>query len=633
MPERKAKPARECRTLNLDRGAVNVDERTVEMAFSSEEPVVRYWGIEILSHKKGAMNMSRMKSGCAVLVNHKADDQVGVVEKCTLDDDKTGRAVVRFSRSARGEEILQDIKDGIRRNVSVGYSIDEDVPMKPEEMDDEIKALALKEQAPVFLVTRWTPYEISVVPIPADTKVGVGRSDEAVETTAAPEAAPEIEITMRAEKPEKEKKMDEKERKAAEEAAQAERAKVVSESAHKERARVEEIFTLSSKHRVPAFVRDKAITEGTSIEEFRGIVLERIGDAVPLSTSAADLGLSKAEARRYSISRAILSLDPSQKIKAEFEDECSREIAKRLGRASKGMYVPIDAMRQAIDRTEQRDLTVGTNAAGGYLKGTDHLGSEFIDVLRNRMLARQLGARILTGLTGSVSIPKRTAGAVTYWVAESNAPTEGSNTFGVLSLAPNNIAANVDYTRNLLLQSNPSVDALVNGDLAIGIALGIDKAVFHGAGTDEPLGIDGTSGIGSVSGTTLGYAGMVEFQTDVAGSNALVENCAYVTTPAVAGLLMQRARFSNTDTPLWKGNVLTSEDVCGFKGRTSNQIATANMFFGDFSQIIIAEWGVLELVVDPYTQSKNGIIQVTAFQSVDVGVRVAGAFSLATSIT
>src|SRR4030065_637486 len=130
-------------------------------------------------------------------------------------------------------------------------------------------------------------------------------------------------------------------------------------------------------------------------------------------------------------------------------------------------------MRQPADPkgTGRRDLSVGTAAAGGYLVGTDHLGSEFIDLLRNLMLIRQLGARVLSGLRGSVVIPRRTAGATTYWVTEGSPPTEGANTFGQLSLSPKSVAANLDYTRNLLLQSNPSIDSLVNGDLAKGIAL------------------------------------------------------------------------------------------------------------------------------------------------------------------
>ena len=165
------------RTVPIPKGAVNVDKRTADLAFSSETPVPRWFGIEILSHDPGCMELTRLASGGPLLLNHNSDVQVGVVESARCDPDKMGRATVRFSRSALGEEVFRDVLDGIRQNVSVGYSIDEDpVQMKPEEMDEELKTLALKEQAPVYLIRAWTPMEISMAPVPADIKVGVGRT-------------------------------------------------------------------------------------------------------------------------------------------------------------------------------------------------------------------------------------------------------------------------------------------------------------------------------------------------------------------------------------------------------------------------------------------------------------------------
>jgi hypothetical protein len=135
------------------------------------------------------MDMSRMQNGGAVLLNHSTDKQIGVVEDCKCDPDKMGRATVRFSRSALGEEVFRDVADGIRKNVSVGYSIDEDpVQMKLEEMSEEIKTLALREQASVYRINRWTPYEVSMVPIPADTCHG--RSKESALEPKGPVSKP-----------------------------------------------------------------------------------------------------------------------------------------------------------------------------------------------------------------------------------------------------------------------------------------------------------------------------------------------------------------------------------------------------------------------------------------------------------
>ena len=102
---------------------------------------------------------------------------------------------------------------------------------------------------------------------------------------------------------------------------------------------------------------------------------------------------------------------------------------------------------------------------------------------------------------------------------------------------------------------------------------------------------------------------------------------------AVAAILAAVPKFTYATTALWNGSILESSDVCGFRGFATNQITAGYCIFGDFSQVIIGEWGALELVVDPYTQSKTGIIQVTAFQSVDVGLRYPAAFSVSTSVT
>jgi HK97 family phage major capsid protein len=647
----KGPPKRESRKFTLSRAQIKEESRSVELAFSSEEPVTRGWGIEILDHSPGAMRMDRANQGIPILFNHDRDAHLGVLEACCLGDDKKARGVARFSRSALAEEKWRDVSDGILKDVSVGYAVHfvKEIPTK--ELPPDLVKIAAQEKLPVYRITDWEPFEASLVTVPADPTVGVGRSadpdpepgDEKVEEVEKgqevqkdegdSEPTPTTEEVIEMAEPKQEIDLSQYEQDM-----EKQRKKAGDDAREKERLRVQGINDIYEKFRsyVPEFIRRKAVDEGMPLQEYQDIVLKRIGDGSPIDTPVTELGLSKQEIRRYSITRAILSQWKESGVDASFERACHSEIERRLGNASRGIFVPFDVMRQPADPkgTGRRDLSVGTAAAGGYLVGTDHLGSEFIDLLRNMMLIRQLGAKVLSGLRGSVVIPRRTAGATTYWVTEGTPPTEGANTFGQLSLSPKSVAANLDYTRNLLLQSNPSIDSLVNGDLAKGIALAVDLAAFHGSGAaGEPTGIANTSGIGSVTGTSIAYGGMLEFQTDVAAANALAGNCAYVTTPAVAALLAQRARFSNTDTPLWKGNILQADDVCGFKGFSTNQISAGNLFFGDFSQVFLAEWGVLELVVDPYTQSKSGIIQVTAFQSVDVGVRYPGAFSLATSVT
>ena len=172
------------------------------------------------------------------------------------------------------------------------------------------------------------------------------------------------------------------------------------------------------------------------------------------------------------------------------------------------------------------------------------------------------------------------------------------------------------------------------GDLAKVLALAIDLAGFEGSGASgQPTGISNTGGIGSVTGTSIDLAKVIEFQTDVASGNALADGSAYVTTPTIAGLLKGRARISSTDSKtLWDGSILDG-NVDGFRATSTTQLTAASMIFGDFSQVVIGERGMLEIALNPYASFATAITGIRAIQSVDVGVRQAAAFSRATSIT
>jgi len=185
----------------------------------------------------------------------------------------------------------------------------------------------------------------------------------------------------------------------------------------------------------------------------------------------------------------------------------------------------------------------------------------------------------------------------------------------------------------LTLQSSPDAESLVMSDLARVVALAADVAALRGSGASgEPQGIVGTTGVGSVSGSSLGYAGILEFQTDVAANNVMPARGGYVTTPAVAALMMAEQRFSSTDTPLWVGNIWDGQ-MAGYRAMASNQMSSATMLFGDWSDLIWAEWGILEVEVNPYASFQAGIIGIRAMYTMDVGLRYAGAFSYASSIS
>ena len=597
------------RAFGVERAKVDEAARTVELSFASETPYERWWGIEILDCTPTAMRMGRLTSGGPLLCDHDTRDQIGVIESVQLGADRVARAVVRFGKSARAEEVFRDVVDGIRRNVSVGYQIHAAQLVETNEDED------------TYRVTDWEPYEVSLVSVPADASVGVGRSageespvihtqiitKESTVTTAViePTAAPAAPAAPAIANADTQRQMAD------------------------QRKQISEMIAIGdqfSRYNGPALARE-AIEKGETVDQLRGKIMNAMTAAQ--TTQVTNLDLSAKDQKRFSIFKAIRALTDKSWRGAEFELECHNEILKRTGLQEAihgGFYLPMDV--------QKRDLTVATASAGGNLVATDLQSQNFIDLLRARARVAQLGATMLPGLVGNVSIPKLTGAATAYWLTnEATAITESQQTVGQLALAPKNLGAYTELSRQLMLQSTPAAEALVMNDLAKVLALAIDLAALEGSGSSgQPTGISNTGGIGSVSGTSLGLAGMIEFQTDTGTANALADNSAYLTTPAVAGLLMQRARFSNTDTPLWTGSVLDGQ-ACGYRASTTTQMTAASMIFGDFSQVVIGEWGMLEIALNPYANFTAAITGIRAIQSVDVGVRQAAAFSRATSIT
>ena len=404
-------------------------------------------------------------------------------------------------------------------------------------------------------------------------------------------------------------------------------AKIQAEARTAEQKRAAEIIAIGEQFALQGMAAE-ALRAGEPVDAFRSKVMEKLASR-PLPNPTAEVGLSGGEKQRYSVLRALRALVDKDWTNAGFERECHQAILKRAGIAeapNNGFYVPYEI--------QQRDMTATTGNAGGYVVATDNLAGSFIDLLRNRAVVAQLGATMMTGLVGNVTIPKQTAAATAYWLTnEATAITESQMTLGQLALSPKNVGAYTELSRQLMLQSSPAADALVMNDLARVLALAIDLAALEGSGASgQPTGISQTAGIGSVTGTSIDYAKVLEFQTDVAGGNALAANCAYVTTPAVASLLKQRVAFSSTASPLWEGGILDG-NLQGFRAVATNSVTAASMVFGDFSQVVIGEWGMLELALNPYANFAAAISGIRAIQTVDIGIRQAGAFSRATSIT
>ena len=574
----------------------DVDERTFEFPFSSEYPVARYFGNEILSHDRGAADLSRLNDGAPLLFNHDPDRVIGVVERAYIDDkSRRGYARVRFSRNPFAQEILRDVQDGILRNVSFGYSINK---MEERSSGD-------------FIATSWSALELSTVAIPADPSVGFGRSLNSKNQPAAPAAPqpdpiPEMENTT------------------------PDLAVVRAEAAEAERSRISGITSLCDKHNLNDLAGE-LVRGGKSIDDARAAVLERLGSAQkPVSEKAAEIGLTEKEVRNFSFIRAINALahptDRKAQEAARFEYEVSEAAASAMGKESRGIMVPAEVLK--------RDLNVGTATAGGNTVATDLLAANFIDLLRNKAVVMGLGTQMLTGLQGNIAIPRATGGATAYWVAESGSPTESQAAFDQVTMSGKTVGAFSDISRKLLLQSSIDVEGYVRNDLATVLALAIDSAAIEGTGSsNQPTGILNTSGIGSIAGGTNGaapsYANIVGLETEVAQDNADIGSLSYLTNTKVRGKLKQTYTNSTYgEIPVFGADgtmngynvAVTNQVPSNLTKGTASGVCSA-IIFGNFADLIVGMWGSLDLMVDPYTASTSGTVRVVALQDLDIAVR------------
>ncbi len=606
-----------------------LEERTFEFPFSSEYPVARYFGNEVLSHEGDAADLARLNDGAPLLFNHNPDKVVGVVERAYINGkDKRGYAKVRFSRNKFAQEVLDDVKDGILRGISFGYAID-----KMEERNGD------------YVATKWSPHEVSVVSIPADPTIGIGRS---LITEAAPElptaqrtkecqGATPI-ITNEAPVPTTEVEEMQDQRQAAQTASTPipementpDLEVIRSKAAEAERTRIAAINALGSKYQMQDLARE-LIEGGRTLDEARAAVLDKLGSTPmeqPIRSAditTNDVGLSDKETKRFSFVRALNFLanqgDASARRAAEFEIEVGEAAAKKYERSSNGIVVPNEVLR--------RDLVAGTPSAGGNLVADELLSGSFIDLLRNRLALANAGVTMLSGLQGNISIPRQASASTAYWVGENVAPTESQQSIDQVNMTPKTVGAFVDYSRRLLLQSSIDVEGMVRNDLARVIALELDRAGIYGTGsTNQPLGLVNTTGVGSQTISTFGtFAEYIGMETDVASANADAGSMRYIINAAARGALKSTAKSA---TAVAAGFVYENDEINGYPAIVSNQLLNNDVLFGDFSMMIMGMWSGLDLTVDPYAGATAGTVRIIALQDVDFAVKQPGAFCYGT---
>lgn len=620
-------------TRELALGRPDTRARTVPVVLSTETPVDRGDYVEVLDHSNPAL-VDLSRSPLPLIESHDLRQlPIGVVDNLRLEGRRL-RGVARFGSSQRAQEVFQDVLDGVLRSVSIGY----EYTGKPTRQSDGALRFPFR------------PLEVSVVAVPADPAAGFFRSHSTMNDTTD-NIEPITPLTR-------------SQRRALREELEKQRSAV-----EIERDRVAEIDALCGMHDIPETERSRMIRDGWSIQEARDFVLDTIvsrsrREQRPLTSwgdPAAGYGSAPALIQgrhEYSLVRAINAAASGDWRKAGFERELSEDIARRSGRSTGGVFVPVGALAPM-----RRDLNTLTPGAGGALVATDLLAASFIDVLRPRCRVLQLGATVLSGLVGNVDIPRRAAAGPAQWITEGQSLTPGQGSFDTVQLRPRTVGSLTTISRNLLLQGTPDAEMLVRADMAAQLAIALDQAAIAGTGTGgQPTGLLNTAGTGSVVGGTNGAAitfdHLIALAGTVAAANADGGSMGYLVNPqTITALLKIKATTGQylvpvgaaggefggpaaggfapgADRPMFSAlgfPVASTSLVPGnlTKGTGTNLSA---VLFGNWGDLLIGEWGVLEILPNPYASGayEAGAVQIRAMQTVDIAVRHPQSFAVMT---
>jgi len=613
-------------------------EAVVRASVSSEEPYERYMcdengetvrAYEVLGHKDGEIDFSRMKDGLVIQDTHWGD-QIGIIREPEVKDGKLG-GVIEFGSGERSQEIARDAAKGIRRNMSVGYIV------------NKYKRDGVAEDGlPIFRVVDWTPYEASFVNVPADASIGVGRVLDTTDGGAEPATRAAVK-PFAVQKKKEEKEMDAKTIAAL--MAKAERAhmKAADVSAMIEEGKTEAEISDAIAERALKYadeVQQKAEKEAA----------ERAAKKPDMPTPGAPtiIAEGKPNGRKYNLMNVIRSLvaahDGNVGPDVGFEREISQEIARQNHKSAKGIFVPSWALltgKRALD----------TSNAGG-LVATDTLFGEFIQALVADTVLGRVGIRTLEGLVGDVAIPKGSAAAA-YWITpEGGNATQTTPGVGQVAATPHTVGAYTDITRKLLIQNGISSQNLVADELRGAIARAVEAAVFSGTGANgQPTGLDNftevvggeTVGIPTVSMTAGAptHADMVEFWSKIYSANANGERMSFIGSPAVKALLRTTRDVTVIKNEAGTDNVAAvgTDYLCdadsrveGYEFHMSNLCNSKKLYFGDWREIMLAFWSGIDLIVDTASLSLSGGVRVVAFQDCDVIIRHRESFAIGTAL-
>lgn len=620
---------------NQQRAAVFArgESGNLSISVSSDEPYLRYdWMAdeeyyEVLSHDEKDIDLSRFKTGAPLLYNHDRDIQLGRIETFSLDGGKM-RVEAKLSKADDVKSYVTKIDEGILCDTSIGYRI----------MDDG-ECVGAKDGIPIYKF-KWAPHEASMVTIPADITVGAGRGEK-------PASVREFSVRM-------EKDVDEtakngqtrltpsKNMEKTPEQIEAEAKQAIREAVEGERKanaeRVKKINDYAASFKIDgmkAKVNDlarAAVENGISFDDFRASVMENWTENVRRVDTDANIGMSQKEAAQFSLLRAAQQIISNGRLSG-LEKEASDAAAKRFGRTLKEGAICIPSEVANVDLGRALGLDTRAQNVTSFTAGGATVAPQFgpmIEILNNAMVLNKLGITTLNGVVGDLILPQQTGGATAYWVSETGALTDSQATFAQKTMAPKRCGATIPFTTQFLAQSSVGAEAFLRNELMTRIALLVDLAGLEGTGVaGQPLGVKNTTGINATVtfGGAATWADCVEFETGINADNADIGTMGFALSSATVGKWKTILRDSVAGAAYL---IQDNGNINGYGYQRTNQITGNIAFFGVWSQLLLAQWAGIEVIVDPYALKKSGQIEITANMLCDYLVRQPLAFNVST---
>lgn len=399
-----------------------------------------------------------------------------------------------------------------------------------------------------------------------------------------------------------------------------------------------------------AIAKDNAKTaeeRAAAIEKLRELNQELQGAFIieAAERSAAQNNFSNQEvkeAQRFSFAKFLREAAGGGALtglELEMAQEAVRE-SKLNGIVLNGLGIPHIILATKRAATGQNVTTAND---GGNLVGSDPV--VYIEALRAKLVLSQLGAFFMSGLVGNVPLAKGSALSAS-WGGEVGEVAAVKKTFTKEAMTPKRLAITTAYSRQLLEQTSGDIDRLIMLDMINAHSAALEKAAIAGGGSNEPSGILATPGIGSVvigaGGGAINWAKLVELETKVAGNNADLGNLGYLTNSKVMGALKTIERAANTARFLYDNKesngykVVVTNNVPANLTKVNGENTVENlsaMIFGNFADLLIGQWGGLDVIVDPYSLKKVGEVETTINAFHDVALRRVESFAVCKDIT